>query len=83
MGTKIITKYPLAEMQYFDCTSASGTAGSGSNSRKGGGNVNFHVHLRLWAYGRLWAYELLLPEAEAFFSAKIVIEAFREHIFPR
>ena len=34
-GTKIITKYPLAEMQYFDSISASGTAGSGSYSREG------------------------------------------------
>ena len=36
-GTKIIIKYPLAEMQYFDCVSASGTADFGSYSRKGGG----------------------------------------------
>ena len=34
-GTKIITKSPLAGMQYFDCISASRSISSGSYSCKG------------------------------------------------
>ena len=44
-GTKIITKYPLAEMQYFCCISASGIVGAGEYSREGE-IKNFHLHLR-------------------------------------